>query len=70
MPHSGEALMISEWPKYSADLAFKAEEADFEKIMAVIKNNAYGHGVKEISKYLDNNEYVNYLVVLDHCNFF
>ena len=37
MPHSGDALMVSEWPKFSEDLAFKAEEADFEKIMAVIK---------------------------------
>ncbi len=37
MPHSGDALMISEWPKFREDLAFKAEEADFEKIMAVIK---------------------------------
>ena len=38
MPHGDdEALMVCEWPKFSADLAFKAEEADFEKIMAVIK---------------------------------
>jgi valyl-tRNA synthetase len=38
MPHGDEeALMICEWPKFSEDLAFRAEEADFEKIMAVIK---------------------------------
>ena len=38
MPHGDdEALMVCEWPKFSPDLAFKAEEADFEKIMAVIK---------------------------------
>ncbi|MBR6533164.1 MAG: valine--tRNA ligase [Clostridia bacterium] len=37
MPHSGESIMISEWPKFSAELEFKAEEGDFEKIMAVIR---------------------------------
>ncbi len=37
MPHSGDSIMISEWPKYSAELEFKAEETDFEKIMAVIR---------------------------------
>ena len=37
MPHTGDALMISEWPKFSDCLAFAAEETDFEKIMAVIK---------------------------------
>ena len=31
--------------------------------MAVIKNNAYGHGLKEISEYLDKDERVIYLVV-------
>ena len=31
--------------------------------MAVVKNNAYGHGLKEISEYLDKNEKVIYLVV-------
>ena len=34
-----------------------------KKIMAVLKNNAYGHGLKEISEYLDKNEKVIYLVV-------
>lgn len=34
-----------------------------KKIMAVVKNNAYGHGVKEIALYLDKHEYINYLVV-------
>ncbi len=37
MPHKGEALMIADWCKYSEELNFQAEEADFEKIMAVIK---------------------------------
>lgn len=34
-----------------------------KKIMAVIKNNAYGHGIKEISSYLDNDTRINYFVV-------
>jgi len=34
-----------------------------KKIMAVVKNNAYGHGLKEISKYLDNDNRINYFVV-------
>ncbi|MBO5021089.1 MAG: class I tRNA ligase family protein, partial [Clostridia bacterium] len=37
MPHKGEALMITEWPKFQNTLEFASEEADFEKIMTVIK---------------------------------
>ena len=37
MPHSGEALMVSQFPKYRDDFNFTTEETDFEKIMAVIK---------------------------------
>ncbi len=37
MPHKGEALMITEWPKFRKELEFAAEESDFEKIMAVIR---------------------------------
>ncbi|MCQ2454937.1 MAG: valine--tRNA ligase [Clostridia bacterium] len=37
IPHKGEALMVSEFPKYSEDFAFINEEAEFEKIMEVIK---------------------------------
>ncbi len=37
LPHCGEALMVSDWPKYSEAFEFAAEEEDFEKIMAVIK---------------------------------
>ena len=37
MPHKGEALMITEWPKASNSLSFEKEEADFEKIMDVIR---------------------------------
>ncbi len=34
-----------------------------KKIMAVVKNNAYGHGLKEIASFLDNKKEINYLVV-------
>ena len=37
MPHSGESIMISEWPKFLKELEFTAEETEFEKIMAVIR---------------------------------
>ena len=37
MPHNGEALMVTQWPKYREDFCFEKEEAEFEKIMAVIK---------------------------------
>ena len=37
LPHSGESIMISDWPTFSSDLEFAKEEADFEKIMAVIR---------------------------------
>ena len=37
MPHKGEALMITEWPKFTNSLSFEKEEADFEKIMDVIR---------------------------------
>ena len=37
MPHSGDSIMISEWPKFTSELEFKAEESKFEKIMAVIR---------------------------------
>lgn len=37
MPHTGDSIMISDWPKYSEQLSFTGEEADFEKIMSVIK---------------------------------
>lgn len=34
-----------------------------KNIMAVIKNNAYGHGLKEISHFLDEDSRINYFVV-------
>ena len=37
LPHSGESLMIAKWPKFSDSLDFTADEAEFEKIMNVIK---------------------------------
>ena len=37
MPHIGEALMVSDWPKTDSGFEYTAEEADFEKLMAVIK---------------------------------
>ncbi len=37
LPHSGEALMAIEWPKFCDEFNFAAEEAEFEKIMLVIK---------------------------------
>ena len=37
MPHKGQALMVSDWPKTDRGFEYTAEEADFEKLMAVIK---------------------------------
>ncbi len=37
MPHAGDALMATEWPKFCEEFNFEAEEAEFEKIMLVIK---------------------------------
>ncbi len=37
IPHKGDALMITEFPKYTNEFAFTNEEEEFEKIMAVIK---------------------------------
>ena len=34
-----------------------------KNIMAVVKNNAYGHGLKEIALFLNTNDKVSYLVV-------
>ena len=31
--------------------------------MAVIKNNAYGHGIKEIAEHLNTKDEISYLVV-------
>ncbi len=37
MPHNGEVLMTTEWPKFSEEFDFANDEAEFEKIMLVIK---------------------------------
>ena len=37
LPHEGEALIVAEWPEYDEALAFPAEAADMEKVMAVIR---------------------------------
>ena len=37
LPHEGESIMISPWPEYDEALNFAGDEADFEKIMDVIK---------------------------------
>lgn len=37
LPHEGEALIVARWPEYDENLAFPAEAADMEKVMAVIR---------------------------------
>jgi len=37
LPHEGESIMISEWPKYDASLAFESEETEMERIMTAIR---------------------------------
>ena len=37
LPHDGESIMISEWPKYDAALDFPAEEVAMERVMTAIK---------------------------------
>ena len=37
LPHEGDTIMLSDWPKYDENHDFSAEEADFEKVMAAIK---------------------------------
>lgn len=37
MPHLGDALMVTEWPEFCDEFNFENEEAEFEKIMLVIK---------------------------------
>ena len=37
IPHSGEAIMITRYPEFSAELDFPQEEADFEAIMSAIR---------------------------------
>ncbi len=37
LPHSGETIMTSKWPEYSADLAFETEEQNFQIVMDAIR---------------------------------
>ncbi|MDP4109412.1 MAG: valine--tRNA ligase [Bacillota bacterium] len=37
LPHSGESIMISEWPKYDESLSYPDEEASMELLMRAIK---------------------------------
>ena len=37
LPHEGEALIVAEWPKYRAEMAFKAEEDQMESVMNAIR---------------------------------
>ena len=37
LPHDGDSIMISEWPVFSNELSFKADEAEMEKVMTAIK---------------------------------
>ena len=37
IPHDGNALIVAQWPIYSADLAFKAEESQMEAVMNAIR---------------------------------
>jgi len=37
IPHEGDALIVANWPEYSADLAFKAEENLMESVMEAIR---------------------------------
>ncbi len=37
LPHSGDALMISEWPVYNEALCFNEDAQNFEKVIALIR---------------------------------
>ena len=37
LPHTGESIMVSEWPSFSENLVFAAEESGMEKIMSAVK---------------------------------
>ncbi|HHU84061.1 MAG TPA: valine--tRNA ligase [Clostridiales bacterium] len=37
LPHDGESIMISEWPKFDESLNFEAEETEMQRIMEAIK---------------------------------
>ncbi len=37
LPHEGESIMVSDWPKVSDSMSFEKESADFEKIISAIR---------------------------------
>ena len=37
LPHSGDSIMISQWPEYSDKLNFKSDETEMERVMTAIK---------------------------------
>ena len=37
LPHEGESIMVSDWPKASDGMSFEKESADFEKIISAIR---------------------------------
>ncbi len=37
LPHEGESIMISDWPKYNEALNFSAEEIEMERIMTAVR---------------------------------
>ena len=37
LPHEGESIMVTSWPKAREELRFVHEEAEFERIMAAVK---------------------------------
>ena len=37
LPHQGESIMVSQWPRYKEELNFAAQEQQFEKLMDAIK---------------------------------
>ncbi len=37
LPHEGETIMLSPWPKFDEELTFRAEENAMERIMAAVK---------------------------------
>ena len=37
LPHDGDSIMISEWPVFTDELSFKADETEMERVMTAIK---------------------------------
>ncbi|MCH5191660.1 MAG: valine--tRNA ligase [Oscillospiraceae bacterium] len=37
LPHTGDSIMVSEWPEFSESLVFIAEETEMERIMTAVK---------------------------------